>query len=127
LNEDEQLNNGTITYDKDLKPYKMVKYKANTLFCFAPHFYSYHGFSTTIDNRNILLFFYSNETMLQKFYDNIDNKNGYLNPDNFKNRIEEKNIKYPLIEYTKNCNFLDKIQQEKTNCKINDKNGRIKH
>jgi len=127
LNEEEQLNNGTITYDKDLKPNKIAKYKANSLFCFAPHFYSYHGFSTTIDNRNILLFFYSNKLMLQKFYGNVDNKNGYLNPDNFKNRIEEKIIKYPLIEYTKNCNFLDKLQQEKNNCKINDKNGRIKY
>lgn len=57
LSEDEQINNATITYDKDLIPHKIAKYKPNSLFCFAPHFYSYHGFSTTVENRNTLLFF----------------------------------------------------------------------
>lgn len=64
--------------------------------------------------------------MLDLFYKNANNKNGYLNPENFKNRIEEKILKYPLIEYTKNCIFMDKLKKEKNDCKVNDKNGRIK-
>jgi hypothetical protein len=122
INIEDELNNGTILYDKELQPHKSAKFKDNSLCCFAPHFYSYHGFNTTIDNRNTMLFFYSNNYYLQQFYQNINNEQGEMNPNNFKNIIETKLSKYKLIEYKNNNK---KITEEKLNCKINSPYGRI--
>jgi len=119
---EDELNNGTILYDKNLQPHKVAKFKNNSLCCFAPHFYSYHGFNTTINNRNTMLFFYANEDYLTRFYDNINNENGDMNVENFKNIIEKKITKYKLIEYGLDNN---KIIIEKERCKIDGLNGRI--
>ena len=66
LTEQEELDNGTILYDKDLNPCKIVKFKSNSVSFFAPHFYSYHGFNTTIKNRNTLLFFYAQKDLIKR-------------------------------------------------------------
>jgi hypothetical protein len=123
LSINDELDNGTILYDKSLKPYKLTKFKKNSLCCFAPHFYSYHGFSTTIDDRNVLLFFYSQNESIKEFYKNVnsENKHYYYNVANFKNRMTEKLEKYKLIEYTDES----KIIKEKEDCLINAPNGRI--
>jgi hypothetical protein len=123
----DELNNGTILYDKDLKPIKVSKFIGNSVSCFAPHFYSYHGFNTTINNRNTMLFFYAQKDLIKRFYDNSKNQNGEQNVDLFKNVIQWKITKYRLIEYGKDdmC-FLTKLLTEKNNCKIDTINGRIK-
>ena len=42
ISECDELNNGTILYDKELKPVKVSKFIGNSVSFFAPHFYSYH-------------------------------------------------------------------------------------
>jgi hypothetical protein len=123
----DELNNGTILYDKDLKPVKVSKFKENSVSFFAPHFYSYHGFNTNINNRNTMLFFYSQKDLIKRFYDNNKNQNGEQNVDLFKSVMQWKISKYRLIEYGKDdMEFLTKLLYEKNNCKIDTLNGRIK-
>lgn len=122
----DELNNGTILYDKDLKPIKVSKFIGNSVSFFAPHFYSYHGFNTTVDNRNTMLFFYTQKDLIKRFYDNSKNQNGEQNVELFKNVIQWKITKYRLIEYGKDdMDFLTKLLTEKNNCKIDTLNGRI--
>lgn len=127
ISECDKLNNGTILYDRDLNPVKVSKFKGNSVSFFAPHFYSYHGFNTTINNRNTMLFFYAQKELIKRFYDNSKNQNGEQNVELFKNVIQWKISKYRLIEYGKDdMNFLTKLLTEKDNCKIDTLNGRIK-
>jgi len=127
VSECDKLNNGTILYDRDLNPVKVSKFKGNSVSFFAPHFYSYHGFNTTINNRNTMLFFYAQKDLIKRFYDNSKNQNGEQNVELFKNVIQWKISKYRLIEYGKDdMNFLTKLLTEKENCKIDTLNGRIK-
>jgi hypothetical protein len=126
LSDQEELDNGTILYDKDLKPCKVSKYVPNSVSFFAPHFYSYHGFNTTIKNRNTLLFFYAQKDLIKRFYDNSRNQNGEQDPDKFKDVIQWKISKYRLIEYgSDDLEFLTKLIKEKSDCKVNTLNGRI--
>jgi hypothetical protein len=62
-NEEKQLENSTILYDKDLIPLQKAKYLPNSVCIFSQHFYSYHGFNTTID-RNAIVLFYINKKIL---------------------------------------------------------------
>ena len=126
LTEQEKLDNGTILYDKELKPCKISKFVANSVSFIAPHFYSYHGFNTTIENRNTLLFFYAQKDLIKRFYDNSKNQNGEQDPDKFKDIIQWKISKYRLIEYgNDDLEFLTKLLREKTDCKVDTLNGRI--
>lgn len=126
LTQQQELDNGTILYDKDLNPHKITKFKPNSASFFAPHFYSYHGFNTTIKNRNTLLFFYAQKDLIRRFYDNSKNQNGEQDPQKFKDVIQWKISKYRLKEYGSNdMDFLTKLIQEKGNCKVNTLNGRI--
>ena len=126
LTEQEELDNGTILYDKDLNPCKVSKFISNSVSFISPHFYSYHGFNTTIKNRNTLLFFYAQKDLIKRFYENSKNQNGEQNPDKFKDVIQWKLSKYRLIEYgSDDLEFLTKLLKEKSCCKVNTLNGRI--
>src|SRR5215510_7602567 len=46
---DEAEKNATILYDRNLKPQYNSRFQANSVCLFAPHFASYHGFSSTIE------------------------------------------------------------------------------
>ena len=130
ISDEEEMNNGTILYDKDLNANKISKFKKNSVACFAAHFYSYHGFNTTIDNRNTMLFFYAQKDLIKRFYDNIHNENNEQNVSEFKDVIQWKISKYKLREYDDNGNdleFLSKLIKEKSICKINSLNGRISY
>lgn len=122
----EQFDNATIVYDKQLQPCKLFRYTDNSAVFFAPHFYSYHGFNTTVDNRNTLLFFYSQKDLIQRFYDNSKNQNLEQDPDKFKDVVQWKLGKFRLQEYGLNdMDFLSKVLQEKWCCRVNTLNGRI--
>ena len=123
LTDDEMEKNSTVLYDETMKPYYSAKYKSNSVCVFAPHFYSYHGFSTTIE-RSAIVLFYIHEKLLNE-HDNkiaeVDRtKRKEKDFETFKNNIFEKLKKFELIEY-KNKN-LEEIMKR---CKINAPNGRI--
>ena len=124
---EEELDNGTILYDKELNPCKIFRYRDNSMSCFAPHFYSYHGFNTTIDNRNTMLFFYAREDLFKRFYDNRrHNENGEQDVEKFKDVVQWKMSQHRLKEYgVDDMLFLTKLLKEKADCKINTLNGRI--
>ena len=115
ISQSEQYDNGTILYDKNLQPIKKAKYVPNSVCIFAPHLYSYHGFNTTIP-RTALVMFYVDKSIFNHF------GHSELTIESFKDLIITKLSKYPLIEYS---NDADKMQKEKSICKINDPNGRV--
>lgn len=116
---DEEERNATVLYDKSLNPHHNAKYKANSLCVFVPHFYSYHGFSSTID-REVLIMFYINEEERKK-WKKLRNRDNDIAPyDTIKDCIKNKLEKYPLIEYE----HLEKIN-EKNQCLINAPQGRV--
>jgi len=117
LSEQEQLDNGTILYDKNMTPIKKSKYKPNSVCIFAQHFYSYHGFNTTIDRNSLVLFYVNNDTIrrdLQATTSSLKERT------DFKNSIFDKLTEHPLIEY-KNKN----LRNEYNMCKINGNKGRV--
>jgi hypothetical protein len=123
LTDDDMEKNSTVLYDETMKPYYSAKYKSNSVCVFAPHFYSYHGFSTTIERTAIVLF-YIDEKLLDEHDEKIAEAHRRKRKENdfetFKNNIFEKLNKFELIEY-KNKN-LEEIMKR---CKINAPNGRV--
>lgn len=118
LSEEEQYNNSTILYDSNMKPVKKAKYLPNSVCVFAQHFYSYHGFDTTVD-RNALVMFYVNNTILNE--DLRATENTEFERKKFKDNILQKMKNHPLKEYQ--GKDLMKIYN---NCKINANKGRVK-
>lgn len=117
--EEEQQKNGTVLYDKSLEPYYSAKYSANSVGIFAPHFYSYHGFSTTIDRQVMVMFYVSDNG----FEDWVVARRKDAPPfSDMKNCIAEKLRKYSLIEY---ASIDDRVDQEKRQCLINAPRGRV--
>lgn len=115
-------HNSTVLYDKSMTPIYSGKYKSNSVCIFAPHFYSYHGFATTIERTAIVLFYID-----EKLLDEHDSKIGKarlrrteIDYKIFKNNIFDKLNSYPLIEY-RDKNLEDVMRD----CKINAPNGRV--
>jgi hypothetical protein len=125
LSEQDELDNGTILYDKTLTPVKSARYKKNSVCVFAPSLHSYHGFHTTI-KRTALVMFYINNDLHLRYEKNMNTilKTVLQSKENrfrmFKFNILNKLQSYPLIEYK-----LLSLDEEFKNCKINEENGRI--
>jgi hypothetical protein len=121
LSEKDELDNGTILYNKNLEPIKSARYKKNSVCVFAPSFYSYHGFHTTI-KRTALVMFYINKELHTIYEKNINY--GLQTKENrlkmFKFNIFNKLQSFPLIEY-KNLSLTEEFK----NCKINEERGRV--
>lgn len=121
ISEQDELNNGTILYNRNLEPIKSARYKKNSVCVFAPSFHSYHGFHTTI-KRTALVMFYINYDLHKTYEKNINW--GIQATENrikmFKFNIFNKLQSYPLIEY-KTLSLTDEFK----NCKINGERGRI--
>ena len=98
LTEEDVYKNATILYDTNLNPCYRAKYVKNSVCIFAPHYYSYHGFDTTIE-RCALVMFYINAHENK----NHEKQEGHLNRGkhihDFKKNILEKLQKKKLIEY----------------------------
>lgn len=111
--------NATVLYDKDLKPQYAARFRRNSVCIFVPHFYSYHGFSSTIE-RDVLVMFYvqSDEMKNWKRIHNYDKPpfNRVLDV------IESKLHSHPLIEYGADPT---RIAAERAACRINRPNGRV--
>lgn len=121
LTEDEIEKNATILYDKTLTPQYRARYQANSVCIFVPHYYSYHGFASTME-RDALVMFYVNDAEFDKWR-NL-RQEGKDNPpfSGLLDSIESKLLRHPLIEYGAD---EAKIAAEKKQCLVNAPQGRV--
>lgn len=117
LSEEEQRSNATILYDKRLRPCHKAQYKSNSVCIFAPHFYSYHGFSSTID-RDVLVMFYINEEHKHKWASAPSPAKPPFT--SLKETIQDKLRKHPLLEYGLS---QKKLLLERRKCRVNAPEG----
>jgi len=121
LNERDQQSNSTILYDKDLNPCYKARYTGNSVCIFAPHFHSYHGFSTTLD-RTALVMFYVNQKLLRRYQRMVGTADPSTQVEAFKDSVQRKLEDHPLIEYGVHH---DRIAMERRLCRINTPLGRV--
>jgi hypothetical protein len=119
LGEKEQKRNATILYDRALAPHYAAAYRPNTVCAFAPHFHSYHGFSSTID-RNALVMFYINEDERTRWAAQAPNEQPPYAA--LKDAIEAKLTAHPLIEYGPDA---QRVLKERERCLVNAPKGRV--
>jgi hypothetical protein len=116
--------NATVLYDKQLQPAGEAKYQPNSVCIFAPHFYSYHGFSTTIE-RDVMVMFYVDKRELLRWESllklapihNFDSPPYAL----IKRSIGRKLKRFPLKEYGDEPSRID---EEMMQCLVNQPQGR---
>ncbi len=118
--EDERLN-ATVLYDKDAQPHHPAKYRGNSVALFAPHFYSAHGNSTTIE-RPAMVLFYINKKDLEEWNTMTRSEKDVAPYEEYKNFTQRKIERYPLIEYG-DCS--DKIKLERADCRANAPRARV--
>ena len=94
----EEERNATILYDKSLTAHYPARFRANSVCVFVPHFYSYHGFSSTID-RDVLVMFYVNPDELRKWQELRREKNEEPPFTGLLDAVEAKLRLHPLIEF----------------------------
>ena len=117
----EEKRNATILYDKSLNPHYSAFYRSNSVCIFAPHFNSYHGFSSTID-RDVLVMFYVNSNELEN-WQKIQREMEDVPPfTRLLDAIERKVMLYPLIELG---NDEEHIFIERSSCLVNSPQGRV--
>lgn len=115
----EAARNATILYDKQLSPHYRARYQSNSVCIFVPHFYSYHGFASTID-RNALVMFYINQAEQQKWIAaRLKDEPPYSG---LKNAIQSKLLRFPLLEYGTS---EQRILHEREQCLVNAPQGRV--
>jgi hypothetical protein len=115
----EQETNATIFYDDELKARNSAKYRPNSVGIFVPHYYSYHGFSSTTD-RDVLVAFYINPVALDNWRA-TPNKGGPPFTA-LLDAVERKLIETPLIEYDQGSKSL---QAHRRACLVNAPQGRV--
>ena len=116
---EEEERNATILYGRDLMPRYQARYKENSVCIFAPHFYSYHGFSSTIQ-RDALVMFYISQAERENW---AQARNKDTPPyAGLKDAIEQKLRTYPLLEYR---DGEPKLIAEREDCKVNAPKGRV--
>lgn len=116
LSVEDQFKNGTVLYDKEMNPCHSARFKGNSLAIFAPHYYSYHGFHTSVDRMAMVCFYKNKEWQ-------VDNSNN----ENIKSAVEKRILKTGLREYNdaNGESDVNKIKRERKNCKINAPSGRV--
>jgi hypothetical protein len=121
----EAVDNGTILYDKQMRPAGRARYQPNSMCVFAPHFNSYHGFATTIE-RDAMVLFYVDPVALWRW--DLAERLAPLHsfdvaPFQFiKHEIKRKLQRFPLLEYAHSSSHLDLAKQA---CLINAPKGRV--
>ena len=118
---EEEERNATVIYDKDLSPHYAARYRPNSVCVFAPHYYSYHGFASTID-RDVLVMFYVNREALadwRKWTKSMKDEAPFTG---ILDAIERKLRLHPLIEYGEDP---ERLLRERAECRINAPQGRI--
>ncbi len=88
---------------------------------FAPHFHSYHGFSSTID-RDVMVMFYVDPDAVQRWRD-IRQQRPEAPPFNdLLDEIEAKLRAHPLIEFGAD---EGRLLAERAACRVNAPQGRV--
>jgi hypothetical protein len=121
LSEDDIQKNATILYDKTLTPQYRARYQANSVCIFVPHYYSYHGFASTID-RDALVMFYVNDAEFEAW--RSVRAEGKDEPpfEGLLGAVASKLKRHPLIEYGEDD---ARIQAEREQCLVNAPQGRV--
>lgn len=117
----DELHNGTILYDKSLQPHYPAAFKANSVCIFAPHFSSYHGFSSTID-RDALVMFYVDKASLQEWQQMRQRRSEEPPFGDLLDAIERKVRRFSLIEY---AGGEERLRTERSACRVNAPQGRV--
>lgn len=119
ITEEEEIQNATILYDKDLNPKYGARFRPNSVCSFVSHFYSYHGFASKTE-RDVLVMFYIHKGEYAHWKKARANDeppyNGVLGA------IEAKVKRLPLIEYGTDPK---RRAAERAACKINAPKGRV--
>jgi len=119
VSEKEEELNATVLYDKSLQPRYSARFRSNSVCIFVPHFYSYHGFASTIE-RDVLVMFYVDPSSMRAWRRMRDvDRPPYTR---ILDLIEGKLRRYPLREYGDDP---ARIAVERAACRINAPNGRV--
>lgn len=121
LSPEQESRNATVLYDKNLAPHYPAKFVANSVCVFAPHYYSYHGFASTID-RDVLVMFYLDRAELAEWQRMRRETNEEPPFIGVRDAVERKLRRHPLIEYG---GGEDRLQAERDACRVNAPQGRI--
>lgn len=119
LDDKTELDNATILYDKDMKPEKAARFRDNSVCIFAPHYYSYHGFSSTMDRDALVMFLVEPD-----LFDVMRRppKPGETKLDAFLDSVITKMEQYTLTEYGDDP---ARWEAEKAACRVNSFAGRV--
>lgn len=121
LTAEDEERNATILYDKSLAPHYMARFKPNSVGIFVPHFYSYHGFASTID-RDVFVMFYVNPSELEK-WTQMQRATGDPPPfTGLLDGVERKLRMHPLIEFG---GSEERLRAERAACRVNAPQGRV--
>jgi len=120
LSEEEQRKNATVLYDRELNPSHRALYAANSVCVFAPHYYSYHGFSTTVERTSLVLFYVDRELLAR--YNSRRHLLMASHLKAFKRDVDEKLSHHTLIEYGEDPL---RLSREREACMINAREGRV--
>jgi hypothetical protein len=115
----EEERNGTILYDKKLVPHYTARYRANAACVFVPHFYSYHGFASTIDRNALVMFYIDQAEQLIWGKQSLEDEPPFAF---LKDAIQAKLTAHPLIEYGRD---QERIVEERNQCLVNAPRGRV--
>lgn len=121
ISEEQEAKNSTILYDKNLNPCYPARFKANSVCIFVPHFYSYHGFSSTID-RDALVMFYVNQDELADWQAIRQDSKDMPPFTGLLDAIERKLRSHPLIEFGGD---EERLVAERAACLVNAPRGRV--
>lgn len=119
--EEQEDKNSTILYDKSLEPHYPARFKPNSVCIFVPHFYSYHGFSSTID-RDALVMFYVNQDELTEWQAIRQDSKDTPPFTGLLDSIERKLRSHPLIEFGGD---EERLVAERAACLVNAPRGRV--
>ncbi|WP_114286174.1 hypothetical protein [Candidatus Halocynthiibacter alkanivorans] len=121
LSPEAEEKNATILYDRSMKPVYGARFRKNSVCVFVPHFYSYHGFSSTIE-RDVIVMFYVNKRDMKEWRKVRHDKADVPKFDAVLDLIESKVRRNPLIEYGDDPS---RIEEERAACQINAPLGRV--
>ncbi|MFQ6547516.1 hypothetical protein AADZ90_006125 [Aestuariibius sp. 2305UL40-4] len=119
VSEDDEKKNATILYDKNLDPCYAARFRRNSVCIFAPHFYSYHGFSSTIE-RDALVMFLVEPQEIDRWKRLRDHETAPF--EGILQAIDEKLERFTLAEYGDDP---DRRKAEREASRINAPKGRV--